>query len=87
MPFALPIGNTFLGVDQGDKGEHDNDANNLENTSDDLPGLGLIELFLFLFFFFHAVILSNKCLEMWIEGVRSCRYPSNRMVYELFLRQ
>lgn len=52
MPFALPIGNTFLGVDQGDKGEHDNDANNLENTSDDLPGLGLIELFLFLFFLF-----------------------------------
>lgn len=51
MPFVLPIGNTFLGVDQGDKGEHDNDANNLENTSDDLPGLGLIELFLFLFSF------------------------------------
>lgn len=51
MPFVLPIGNAFLGVDEGDKGEHDNDANNLENTSDDLAGLGLIELFLFLFSF------------------------------------
>ena len=87
MPFVLSIGNAFLRVDEGDNGEHDNDANNLENTSEDLAGLGLIELFLFLFFFCHAVILSNICREMWIKGVRSCRYPSNRMVHELFLRQ